>query len=109
LNNTGSPDKILIKKTACFTDCHFGKRNNSIQHNDDCLAFIDWFCKKVETEGDVSHIIFLGDFFENRNAVNVLTLDYAHEGLKRLDSLGLPVYVLVGNHDLHHRENRKVY
>lgn len=98
-----------VKKTACFTDIHFGKRNNSIQHNDDCLAFIDWFCKKVETEGDVSHIIFLGDFFENRNAVNVLTLDYAHEGLKRLDSLGLPVYVLVGNHDLHHRENRKVY
>lgn len=99
----------VIKKTACFTDIHFGKRSNSIQHNEDCLNFIDWFCEKVKKEGDVSHIVFLGDYFENRNAVNVLTLDYAHEGLKRLDALGLPIYMLVGNHDLHHRENRKVF
>ena len=98
-----------IFKTASFTDIHFGKRNNSIQHNQDCLDFIDWFVEKVKQEGDVSHIVFLGDFFENRNAVNVLTLDYAHIGLKKLDALGLPIILLVGNHDLHHRENRKVF
>ena len=101
--------KTPVSKTACFTDIHFGKRNNSIQHNQDCLDFIDWFCGKVKEEGDVSHVIFLGDFFENRNAVNVLTLDYAQIGLQKLDSLGLPVLLLVGNHDLHHRENRKIF
>lgn len=102
-------NQTVITKTACFTDIHFGKRINSIQHNEDCLKFIDWFCEKVKEEGDVSHVFFLGDFFENRNAVNVLTLDYAHEGLLRLNALGLPVYILVGNHDLHHRESRKVF
>jgi DNA repair exonuclease SbcCD nuclease subunit len=100
---------VPITKTASFTDIHFGKRNNSIQHNQDCLDFIEWFCQKVKEEGDVSHVVFLGDFFENRNAVNVLTMDYAHAGLKKLDELGIPILLLVGNHDLHHRENRKVF
>ena len=101
--------KSPVTKTAMFTDIHFGKRNNSIQHNQDCLDFLDWFCQKVKSEKDISHVFFLGDFFENRNAINVLTLDYAYEGLKKLDSLGIPVIILVGNHDLHHRENRKVF
>ena len=99
----------MIKKSACFTDIHFGKRNNSIQHNEDCLNFVKWFIQKVKDEGDISHVIFLGDWFENRNAVNVLTMDYANEALMLLDSLGIPILILVGNHDLHHRENRKIF
>jgi DNA repair exonuclease SbcCD nuclease subunit len=97
------------KKLAMFTDIHFGKKNNSPQHNQDCLDFVDWFCRRVTEEGNVTHILFLGDWFENRNSVNVLTLTYAHEALRRLTSLGLPIYMLVGNHDLYYRENRKIY
>ena len=98
-----------MKKIAMCTDIHFGKKNNSVQHNQDCLDFVKWFCGQVRAEGGVTHVAFLGDWFENRNSVNVLTLTYAHEALKLLNSLGLPVYIIIGNHDLYHRENRKIY
>lgn len=97
------------KKVAMFTDIHFGKKNNSSQHNQDCLDFVRWFCKRVNDIGDITHVAFLGDWFENRNAVNVMTMNFAHEALKMLNALNLPIYIVIGNHDLYHRENRKVF
>jgi DNA repair exonuclease SbcCD nuclease subunit len=97
------------KKVAMFTDIHFGKKNNSVQHNQDCLDFVTWFCNQVRKEGGVTHVVFMGDWFENRNAVNVMTMNYAEEAVRLLNQLGLPVYVIIGNHDLYHRENRKVF
>lgn len=98
-----------MKKVAMFTDIHFGKKNNSLQHNQDCLDFVKWFCKNVRETADVSHVVFMGDWFENRNAVNVMTMDFAYEAVEELNSLGMPVYIIIGNHDLYHRENRKVF
>lgn len=92
-------------KIAMYTDIHWGCKNNSIQHNTDCLEYTDWFISHVKKE-QCDAIAFLGDWFENRNAINVLTLNYSFEGLSRIDALGLPIYFCVGNHDLYHRENR---
>lgn len=97
-----------ITKLAMFTDIHFGARNNSDQHNLDNLEFIDWFIEKVKEEKP-SHIAFLGDFFENRNAINVRTLDRASEACRKLNSLGIPIIWIVGNHDLYHRSDRSIY
>lgn len=96
-------------KVALFTDIHFGKKNNSIQHNTDCLEFVQWFCKQVRNDGDITHVMFLGDWFENRNAVNILTLNFARDAVAELNSLGIPVYIIIGNHDLYHRESRKIF
>jgi DNA repair exonuclease SbcCD nuclease subunit len=113
--NTASKPKLLserlrgpIRKLCMFTDIHFGARNNSDQHNLDNLDFIDWFIDKVKEEKP-SHIAFLGDFFENRNAINVRTLNSATEGCRRINALGIPVIWIVGNHDLYHRSNRKIF
>jgi DNA repair exonuclease SbcCD nuclease subunit len=95
-------------RLAMFTDIHWGARSNSDQHLQDCLDFIDWFCALAKAE-NATHIAFLGDWFESRNAINVRTLTASQEGARRLDALGLPVYFLVGNHDLYHRSNRNVY
>lgn len=92
-------------KIAMFTDIHWGAKNNSTQHNQDCLDFIDWFKDNVKSNG-CEQIVFMGDWFENRNAINVATLNASFGGLKQLDSLGLPIYFCVGNHDLFHRTNR---
>lgn len=96
-------------KIAMFTDIHFGKKNNSIQHNTDCLDYVKWFCTNIEREGGFTKIIFLGDWFENRNAVNVQTMNFAHLALRLLNALNIPVYIIIGNHDLYHRENRKIF
>lgn len=99
----------FLKKVALFTDIHFGKKNNSNQHNQDCLDFVKWFCDNVSADKEISHVVFLGDWFENRNAVNVMTMHYAQDALKLLNALNVPVYIIIGNHDLYHRENRKIF
>ena len=98
----------VIKKMCMFTDIHFGARNNSDQHNLDNLDFVDWFIEKVKEEKP-SHIAFLGDFYENRNAINVRTLNHATEACRRINALGIPVIWIIGNHDLYHRSNRKIF
>jgi DNA repair exonuclease SbcCD nuclease subunit len=95
-------------RLAMFTDIHWGARSNSDQHLQDCLDYIDWFCALAIKE-KATHIAFLGDWFESRNAINVRTLKYSQEGARRLNALGLPIFFLVGNHDLYHRSNRDVF
>jgi hypothetical protein len=34
-------------KFALLTDIHFGKKNNSAIHNQDCVDFIEWFEEQV--------------------------------------------------------------
>ena len=97
-----------IQKLAMFTDIHFGARNNSDQHNLDNLEYIDWFIDQCKEE-QPSHIAFLGDFFENRNAINVRTMDRAAECCRRLNALNIPIIWIVGNHDLYHRQDRTIY
>ena len=97
-----------ITKLVLWTDIHFGARNNSDQHNLDSLDYIDWLIERIKEENP-SHIAFLGDFFENRNAINVRTLNHATEACRRLNALGIPVIFIIGNHDLYHRSNRKIF
>jgi len=96
-------------KAACFTDIHWGRKNNSELHNQDCIRFIKWFCDNVRADDQIDHIVFMGDWFEHRSAINGLTLDYAYEGACMLRDLNLPVYFLVGNHDLYYRTTRDVH
>lgn len=98
-----------LTKSATFTDIHWGKKANSDIHNEDCYQFIEWFCEQVESDPSIDHIMFLGDWFENRSAINLSTLKWAHRGAKKLSQLGLPIFFVVGNHDLYHRHSREVH
>ncbi len=98
-----------IKKLALFTDIHWGKKNNSKVHNLDCLDFCKWFCEKVKSDSSITHIGFLGDWFESRSSINIETLDLSYQGLKLINDLNLPILFLVGNHDLHKRHSRDVH
>lgn len=97
------------KKTASFTDIHFGKKSNSETHNQDCTNFIKWFCEQVQNDPEIDSIAFLGDWHENRNALNISTLTYSYQGAKMLNELGLPVFFCIGNHDLYHRHTRELF
>lgn len=97
------------KRGFYCTDIHFGKKANSEQHNQDCLNYLDWFCEQVKKDGNVDYIAFLGDWNENRSALNISTLNYSYQGAKKLNSLGLPVYFVIGNHDLYQRHTREIH
>jgi DNA repair exonuclease SbcCD nuclease subunit len=101
--------KKTLKRGAFCTDIHFGKKGNSPQHNQDCLNYIDWFCDQVKKDGKVDYIAFLGDWNENRSALNISTLNYSYHGAKKLNNMGLPVYFVIGNHDLYQRHTREVH
>lgn len=98
-----------LKKGAFCTDIHFGKKSNSEMHNQDCLRYLDWFCEQVRNDPSIDYVAFLGDWNENRSAINIATMNYSHKGAKKLNDLGLPVYFVVGNHDLYHRHTREVH
>lgn len=97
-----------LSRAAAMTDIHWGCKSNSEQHNQDCLNYIDWFCKQA-IDNKADHVVFLGDWFENRSAVNISTLHYSYLGAKKLNDLGIPVFFIIGNHDLYHRHTREVY
>jgi DNA repair exonuclease SbcCD nuclease subunit len=100
---------MTIQKGAYFTDIHFGRRNSDVVHNKDCTDFVAWFCNNVRNDPSITYIAFLGDWFENRAAINVSTLDAATDALRMLNSLGLPIYFVVGNHDLFRRSTREIF
>lgn len=101
--------RCQFKKSACFSDIHFGRKNNSEQHNNDCLSFVDWFCEQVTKDKSIDHVCFLGDWFEQRNAINVDTLNKAFLAMNKLNDLGLPIFFIVGNHDLYLRHMRTTH
>lgn len=101
--------KNKLIKTACLTDIHWGAKSNSELHNQDCDRYIDWFCDQVKNDPSIDSIFFLGDWYESRSALNIQTLNYSHVGAKKLNDLGLPVFFVIGNHDLYNRNTRALY
>lgn len=93
----------FFNRAACFTDIHFGNKNNSKQHNRDCAEFVDWF---IEQSKDCETCIFLGDWHHHRASVNVSTLNHSVENVGKLSRAFERVYMIMGNHDLYYREKR---
>lgn len=98
---------FLFKKAACFTDLHFGLKNNQRMHNDDCERFIIWFCEEAK-KANADTCIFLGDWHDSRRVINVSTLNYSVSALKILSKSFKQVFLLSGNHDLYYREKREI-
>lgn len=97
-----------LRRGGFCSDIHFGRKASSQQHNQDCLNYIDWFCNRVQ-ENNCQYVAFLGDWFESRSSVNIHTLHYSYKAAKKLNELGLPIFFVVGNHDLYYRNSREVY
>ena len=95
----------LFKHVACYTDIHYGLRNNNRQHNQDCLDFTEWFVKQAK-ERNAETCIFLGDYHHHRSSINVSTLNYVHKGIKLMADNFEKVYIIAGNHDLFYRDRR---
>lgn len=101
--------KNNLSKAAVATDAHWGAKSNSELHNQDCIRYFEWFCENVRKDPTITHVNFLGDWFETRSAINISTLNYAYKGAQMLNDLELPVFFIVGNHDLYHRHTRDVH
>jgi len=98
-----------VKRIIMSSDWHLGARSNNLEwfeimrdHFDN--FFIPWLEKNVQP-GDV--LYHLGDVFDNRQNVNLLVGNYTIELFERLGKI-LPVYIIVGNHDIYRKHTNDV-
>ena len=95
----------LFENAACFTDIHFGAKQNSKQHLDDCENFLDWFILEAK-QRDCETCMFLGDWHHSRANLNIATMNATHRAFKKLNQNFEQVYFITGNHDLFYRDKR---
>jgi len=50
----------LFKTAACFTDIHYGLKQNSRLHLNDCHRYIEWFIAEAKAR-NAETCIFLGE------------------------------------------------
>ena len=98
----------LFRKTAVCTDIHFGLKSNSLTHNQDCEAFIDWFISTAKEQGCETGM-FLGDWHHHRAAINLQTLHFSLRSLQKLSAAFERFYFIPGNHDLYYRDKRDIH
>lgn len=97
----------LFKKAAVFGDIHFGLKNGSRIHNQDCEEFVKWFCRTAQQE-HCETCIFLGDWHHNRATTDVSTMNYTVSNVEFLNDAFEKVYFILGNHDLFYKDKREI-
>lgn len=110
-----------FNKALCFCDIHLDLRGgrkldqesnhqnqDADQHNQDCIEFVDWAIEQFHTHR-CEAILFLGDWFHNETRVQWNAMWASNIILGKLSQLGVPVYVMVGNHDMWYRHTRDIH
>ena len=97
----------LFKRAAVCTDVHVGLKSNSVTHNEDCLAFIEWFIAEAKAK-DCDVAIICGDWHNHRASISILSLHYSMQCLEKLNAAFDRVFFIAGNHDLYYREKRDI-
>ena len=96
-------------KLAILTDIHFGARSDSPFILDTQEQFYsEVFFPECKARG-IDHLLLLGDTFENRKSVNILTLHRSRKMFfDKLLAEGFSVTAILGNHDVYYRHDNSV-
>ena len=97
----------LFQTAACFTDIHYGLKQNSRLHLNDCHRFVDWFIAEAKAR-NAETCIFLGDWHHHRASISVATMNATIKDLKKLNDAFEKVYFITGNHDLYYKDKREL-
>lgn len=104
--NTKSNKIILI------ADTHFGENNNSEKTNNALLEFFEFVCEEGKKRG-IDRLIILGDFFHQRDKLDVSTINYGLFGAEILAEHfeGLNSDrpdLIIGNHDIYYKYSKDI-
>jgi DNA repair exonuclease SbcCD nuclease subunit len=99
---------VALHEAMVFGDLHLGLKNNSRQHNEWCVQFIQFMIDQAKSR-NIKTCIFLGDWSHNRSSVNVVTLNYSLQCLRMLHEAFDHVIMILGNHDLYFRDKLDVH
>jgi len=101
--------KIAAERIIFSSDWHFGLRSNNLEWFEitkDYFEnfFLPWLDNNVK-EGDIFYC--LGDVFDNRQTMNLMIASYAIDLFERIGRK-LPVYIIVGNHDIYRKNTNDI-
>ena len=96
----------LTGKTLVFTDHHFGVKGNSPSRQKIGAMAIKDILDAISAYS-IKNIIFCGDYFHQRNALTVDTLNIAYRCLQAL-AKKCNVYMVLGNHDLFNKNSTDI-
>jgi DNA repair exonuclease SbcCD nuclease subunit len=96
-------------KVIILGDCHNGARNGSSHFVKFFNSFFDDCLYPYMREHDIKEIFQLGDCFDNRTQLNLAAFHSSKPSwFDPLVEYGYHMHVLLGNHDITHRESLKV-
>lgn len=91
--------KKLTGKTIVFSDQHFGIKGNSALRQKIGVQAVKEILAYAKSNG-VENIVFCGDWFHSRSALDISTLDIAFKCVQAL-AKRCKLYMILGNHDLY--------
>lgn len=94
-------------KIAILNDTHCGSKGGSLLHCDYKEKFYNHFIDYL-LENSIDSIIHLGDFFEDRKKIDVLSFNREKKFfLDKLKEHNIHMHILVGNHDIPYKNTLK--
>lgn len=99
-------ERIEMSKVALVSDLHFGVKDSDRKFQDSQFAFMEQMVQNCKDRG-IEKIFVLGDLFDTRHAVNVLTVNRVVEFFKSHEGEVI-WYIILGNHDLYYKSSTEV-
>ena len=93
-------------KYLLTSDLHIGNNKNNPIFLDISLNYAKWL-KHTAKKHDITEIIIAGDFFHDRNSVNLRALDTGHKFLDCLSEF--QIHIITGNHDAWFLDNSDIH
>jgi DNA repair exonuclease SbcCD nuclease subunit len=95
-------------KVLIFSDIHIFPHKRKNERLEDCLGVLKWVFT-VAKNNNIKNILFGGDFFHDRQKIEIYTYQKTFEILRdELKNSGINLFLLLGNHDLWFNENTSV-
>ncbi len=95
-----------MSKALVFSDIHIHGHKDRVERLKDCLKVLEWVFETALKE-KVDYIFFLGDLFHERSKIDaknyLMTFDVFMKHMLD-DASTMEMYLLVGNHDMYHKE-----
>jgi DNA repair exonuclease SbcCD nuclease subunit len=97
-----------MSNVLLFSDIHIFPHKRKNERLEDCLKTLDWVFDVAQKE-KIKNILFGGDFFHDRQKIEIYTYQKTFEILqKRLTESDLNLFLLLGNHDIWFNDNTNV-
>lgn len=91
-----------------FSDLHIHPHKKNLDRLEDCLKIIPWVFDTAKKH-QVKNIIFGGDFFHDRQKIDIYTYQRAFDTLNNnIKNTDITLWILLGNHDLWFYEDSSI-